>query len=52
MFILKYLGALAFDRTSGFWIVSSVPRFPTPVKDGYKYKDEQTKYDHSLCECG
>ncbi|XP_078329349.1 deoxyribonuclease-2-alpha-like isoform X2 [Crassostrea virginica] len=41
-------GALAFDRTSGFWIVSSVPRFPAPVKDGYKYKDEQTKYGQTI----
>ena len=48
IFIPKYLGALAFDHTSGFWIVSSVPRFPTPVKDGYKYKDEQTKYGQTI----
>nr|XP_022297821.1 plancitoxin-1-like [Crassostrea virginica] len=41
-------GALAFDRTSGFWIVSSVPRFPAPVKDGYKYQDQQKTFGQTI----
>jgi len=43
-------GVIAFDGTSGFWLVHSVPRF-LPVKgDGYKFPVEQTKYGQSfLC---
>lgn len=30
-------GELAFDESTGFWVIQTVPRFPTPVLDGYAY---------------
>merc|ERR1711962_1991193 len=30
-------GAIAFDKTSGFWLIHSVPRFAPKVKYGYGY---------------
>lgn len=43
-------GVLAFDNTKGFWIVSSVPRFPSPVAKGFMFSDSQTKFGQStLC---
>lgn len=37
-------GALAFSKSSGFWMVSSVPRFPAAQRDGYHYFVPQTIY--------
>ena len=34
-------GAMGFDEESGFWLMSSVPRFPASVADGYKYPSSQ-----------
>jgi len=43
-------GALAFDGTSGFWLVHSVPRFTGTKSNGYSFPVEQTKYGQSfLC---
>lgn len=36
-------GAVAFNATKGFWIISSVPRFPANVSIGYNYGKSQTK---------
>lgn len=36
-------GAVAFNATKGFWIISSVPRFPANVSIGYNYGESQTK---------
>lgn len=38
-------GAVAFGETEGFWIISSVPRFPWPASGstGYNYGESQTK---------
>lgn len=38
-------GAVAFGETEGFWIISSVPRFPWPASGstGYNYGEGQTK---------
>lgn len=38
-------GAIAFGETEGFWIISSVPRFPWPASGstGYNYGESQTK---------
>lgn len=36
-------GAVAFGETEGFWIISSVPRFPAKVSTGYNYSESQTK---------
>eukprot|EP00105_Crassostrea_gigas_P034478 XP_019918626.1 PREDICTED: plancitoxin-1-like [Crassostrea gigas] len=41
-------GVLAFDNTKGFWIVSSVPRFPSPVAKGFIFSDSQTKFGQSI----
>lgn len=36
-------GAVVFGETEGFWIISSVPRFPAKVSTGYNYNESQTK---------
>lgn len=38
-------GAVAFGEIEGFWIISSVPRFPWPASGstGYNYGESQTK---------
>lgn len=36
-------GAVVFGETEGFWIISSVPRFPAKVSTGYNYGESQTK---------
>ena len=35
-------GALAFDEESGFWLISSVPKYPNGAGVGYEYP--QTGY--------
>ncbi|KAK3087627.1 hypothetical protein FSP39_008610 [Pinctada imbricata] len=30
-------GAFAFEKTGGFWMISSIPHFPSPKKLGYLY---------------
>jgi len=41
-------GVLAFDKTSGFWLVHSVPRFP--LKAPYNFPDNEKQYGQSfLC---
>lgn len=47
-YVIFNSGVLAFDKTSGFWVVSSVPRFPAQVKHGFTYKDPQTKYGQTI----
>lgn len=46
-FFYNYMitGAVAFGETEGFWIISSVPRFPWPASGstGYNYGESQTK---------
>lgn len=34
-------GAVAFDKDNGFWMVSSVPRFPANVSSGFIYHSNQ-----------
>lgn len=41
-------GDIAFDRTSGFWLVHSVPRFPPPGNSSYKYPRSGTVYGQTL----
>lgn len=42
-------GALAFDESSGFWLIHSVPRFPD-TSVSYVYPKEETEYGQSfLC---
>lgn len=36
-------GAVAFSESEGFWIISSVPRFPATVSTGFEYGESQTK---------
>lgn len=43
-------GDLAFDDTSGFWLIHSVPSFPPLVKDGFNYPESGERYGQSfLC---
>lgn len=37
-------GVLAFDSTMGFWMVSSIPRFPSKVSLGFNFSISQTLY--------
>jgi len=41
-------GQLAFDQQSGFWIIQSVPRFPTRVAKGYGYPGTGFKYGQMM----
>merc|ERR1711962_559501 len=41
-------GQLAFDKQSGFWIIQSVPRFPTPVSEGYGYPRTGFKFGQMM----
>lgn len=41
-------GSLAFDRTEGFWMVSSVPRFPAKKSKRYNYSNNQTRYGQTI----
>lgn len=43
-FSVYWLGALAFDKHTGFWMISSIPRFPAKQRDGYNFLYEQTRY--------
>lgn len=45
---LMFLGAVAFDSVNGFWIVSSVPRFPAKVSTGFDYRKSQTKNGQTI----
>lgn len=43
-------GDIAFDRTSGFWLVHSVPHFPPVASDGYSYPESGTVFGQTfLC---
>jgi len=43
-------GDMCFDKSSGFWLVHSVPKFPPPAKDGYSYPDSGHTYGQTfLC---
>ncbi|XP_052695895.1 cell-death-related nuclease 7-like [Crassostrea angulata] len=37
-------GALAFDKKTGFWMISSIPRFPAEASKGYIFSDEQKPF--------
>lgn len=39
---------MAFDRVNGFWIVSSVPRFPAKVSTGFDYRISQTENGQTI----
>jgi len=41
-------GQLAFDETSGFWVIQNVPKFPTPAAQGYKYPKTGFKYGQMM----
>ncbi len=43
-------GDLAFDASSGFWLVHSTPRFPRNSSSGYNWPDNAKRYGQSfLC---
>lgn len=47
---LLLLGALAFDKNRGFWIILSIPRFPAIADRGYNFADQQTLFGQiTLC---
>lgn len=43
-FSVYWLGALAFDKKTGFWMISSIPRFPAKQFRGYFFSDKQTRF--------
>lgn len=43
-----FLGAIGFGTMFGFWMISSVPRFPAERSMGYKFKEEQTYYGQMI----
>lgn len=46
--VYKFYDFSAFDKTKGFWIVSSVPWFPSPVAKGFMFSDSQTTFGQSI----
>ncbi len=42
-------GVLAVDKKSGFWLVHSVPKFPTPYAQSYKWNASETYGQTFLC---
>lgn len=44
IFSVYWLGALAFDKQTGFWMISSIPRFPAKQFGGYDFLNGQTRY--------
>jgi len=43
-------GDVCFDKTSGFWLVHSVPHFPPPPSFGYSYPESGTIFGQTfLC---
>ncbi|XP_022085060.1 plancitoxin-1 isoform X1 [Acanthaster planci] len=41
-------GVLAFDGTSGFWLVHSVPKFPLPASRSYDWPDNAKRNGQTL----
>jgi len=41
-------GALAFDNNSGFWLIHSVPKFPSYAEDGYAYPSSGLRYGQMM----
>eukprot|EP00105_Crassostrea_gigas_P023904 XP_011443949.1 PREDICTED: plancitoxin-1-like [Crassostrea gigas] len=41
-------GALAFDKSNGFWMISGIPRFPAEVSEGYHFSDEQKPFGQTV----
>nr|XP_022326137.1 plancitoxin-1-like isoform X2 [Crassostrea virginica] len=41
-------GVTAFDNETGFWIISSVPRFPTVASEGYQFMANQTRFGQTI----
>ncbi|XP_062610704.1 deoxyribonuclease-2-alpha-like [Saccostrea cucullata] len=41
-------GAYAFDDESGFWMISSIPKFPQPKNIGYLYGESQLEYGQTV----
>ncbi|ESN96252.1 hypothetical protein HELRODRAFT_107427 [Helobdella robusta] len=41
-------GVLNFDRTSGFWMVHSIPKFPPSPQNKYDYPKTATKFGQTL----
>lgn len=44
MIFFKIIGVLAFDKKTGFWMISSIPRFPAEASKGYIFSDEQKPF--------
>ncbi|GFO39873.1 deoxyribonuclease-2-alpha [Plakobranchus ocellatus] len=43
-------GVVAFDETSGFWMIHSVPKFPPPQSEGYSWPHSGIDYGQTfLC---
>jgi len=53
LFVINYYnfsGAIGFDKTDGFWLITSLPKFPSPKSDGYKFPSNGDVYGQTfLC---
>ena len=46
----NFSGAIGFDKTDGFWLITSLPKFPSPKADGYKFPSNGDVYGQTfLC---
>ncbi len=41
-------GAIGFDQNTGFWLISSVPKFPVQANEQYAYPSSGAEYGQSL----
>ena len=48
--LIIFPGAIGFDKTDGFWLITSVPKFPSPKSNGYKFPSNGDVYGQTfLC---
>ena len=49
LFII-FSGAIGFDKTDGFWLITSLPKFPSPKSKGYTFPSNGHVYGQTfLC---
>lgn len=46
----RFTGVYAFDKVTGFWLITSIPKFPPPKSKGYAFNMAAVQDGHmALC---